>query len=79
MLLNIYLVTDFLAVFIEQLNIVIVLIITLAIFLVLLFLGVKKSYQLKAESDFLSKKHTLKDKDSNTYKDFTSGHLYSDE
>lgn len=59
----------------ELSNIVTVLIITVFVFLVLLILGVRKSYKLKAENERLSKENTEKDKDK-AYEDFTEGHLY---
>ena len=59
---------------IEQSSIVTVLIITVFIFLVLLILGVRKSYKLKAENEKLSKK--AESKADEDYKDFTEGHLY---
>jgi cell division protein FtsL len=62
---------------IEQINIVTILVITLSIFAVLLILGVRKSYKLKAENEKLSKKSSTNSKEDNkTYKDFTEGHLY---
>jgi predicted histidine transporter YuiF (NhaC family) len=59
----------------ELSKIVTVLIITVFVFLVLLILGVRKSYKLKAENERLSKENTEKDKDK-AYEDFTEGHLY---
>ena len=62
---------------IEQINIVTILVITLSVFAVLLILGVRKSYKLKAENEKLSKKSSTNSKEDNkTYKDFTEGHLY---
>ncbi len=62
---------------IEQINIVAILIITGFIFLVLLLLGVRKSFKLKAENERLSKSTNLQSKEDNkVYKDFTEGHLY---
>ncbi|WP_239021994.1 hypothetical protein [Pontimicrobium aquaticum] len=62
---------------IEQSGIVTVLIITVAFFLILLVLGVRKSYKLKAENEKLSKKSNASStKDNKQYKDFTEGHLY---
>lgn len=62
---------------IEQLSIVTMLIITVSVFLILLVLGVRKSYKLKAENERLSKKSTTNSDDVNkVYKDFTEGHLY---
>ena len=58
---------------IEQANIETILIITVCAFLVLLILGVRKSYRLKAEYEKLSKKSESK---SDDYEDFTEGHLY---
>lgn len=60
---------------IELGNIVTILIITVFVFLVLLILGVRKSYKLKAENERLSKKSTDNDEDK-AYEDFTEGHLY---
>jgi len=62
---------------IEQSSIVTMLIITASFFLILLILGVRKSYKLKAENERLSeKKSSESDEDNKTYKDFTEGHLY---
>jgi hypothetical protein len=59
---------------IELSNIVTILIITVCVFLVLLILGVRKSYKLKAENERLSKESpNLKKED---YDDFTEGHIY---
>lgn len=60
---------------IEQINIVTMLIITVCVFLVLLILGVRKSYKLKAENERLSKKSSNSDVEKD-YEDFTEGHLY---
>ena len=59
---------------IEQTSIVTMLIITVCVFLVLLILGVRKSYKLKAENERLSKKS--ESKSEKDYEDFTEGHLY---
>jgi heme/copper-type cytochrome/quinol oxidase subunit 2 len=59
----------------ELSNIVTILIITVFIFLVLLIIGVIKSYKLKAENERLSKETTNND-DDKAYEDFTEGHLY---
>ena len=62
---------------IEQTSIVTILIITVAFFSILLILGVRKSYKLKAENEKLSKKSsTSSTEDNEKYKDFTDGHLY---
>jgi hypothetical protein len=62
---------------IEQSSIVTILIITVTFFLILLILGVRKSYKLKAENERLSQKKSLQsDEDNKAYKDFTEGHLY---
>ena len=62
---------------IEQTSIVTILIITVAFFLILLILGVRKSYKLKAENERLSKKsNTSSTEDNEKYNDFTEGHLY---
>jgi len=62
---------------IEQSSIITVLIITVSFFLILLILGIRKSYKLKIENERLSEKKSLQsDDDNKTYKDFTEGHLY---
>lgn len=62
---------------IEQTSIVTILIITVVFFLILLVLGVRKSYKLKAENERLSKKsNTSSTEDNEKYNDFTEGHLY---
>ena len=62
---------------IEQISIVTMLIITVAFFLILLILGVRKSYKLKAENDRLSKRSSTSSKEDNkVYRDFREGHLY---
>jgi len=65
------------ALLIKQTSIVTILTITVGFFLVLLVLGVRKSYKLKAENEKLSKKSNTSSTDDNKkYKDFTEGHLY---
>jgi hypothetical protein len=62
---------------IEQLNIVWVLGISTFFFLVLLVLGIRKSYKLKAENDKLMKaSDDLIKEDNKEYTDFTEGHMY---
>lgn len=62
---------------IEQTSIVTILMITVAFFLILLVLGVRKSYKLKAENEKLSEKSKISStEDNEKYKDFTEGHLY---
>jgi hypothetical protein len=62
---------------IEQISIVTMLIITVAFFLILLILGIRKSYKLKAENDRLSKKSSASStQDNKVYRDFREGHLY---
>jgi hypothetical protein len=60
----------------EQINIVTVLIICVLFFLILLILGVRKSYKLKAENEKLSKKVTLTDENRKHSKEHNQGHLY---
>jgi hypothetical protein len=61
----------------EQSSIVTILIITVSFFLILLILGIRKSFKLKAENEKLSKKRSLQsEEDNKEYKDFTEGHLY---
>ncbi|GGD10530.1 hypothetical protein [Hyunsoonleella pacifica] len=62
---------------ISQSQIVTVLSIVVVFFLVLLILGVRKSYILKKENDQLAKSGPLQsDDDNKAYKDFRDGHLY---
>ena len=62
---------------IEQINILTIFTITGLIFLVLLLLGVRKCFKLKAETKQLSKSTNFQSEDDNkVYKDFTEGHLY---
>ena len=62
---------------IEQISIVTMLTITVAFFLILLVLGIRKSYKLKAENDRLSKKSKISStEDNKVYRDFREGHLY---
>lgn len=62
---------------IEQLSIVKMLAITVIFFLVLLILGVRKSYKLKKENERLNElSTTLEDEENKPYTDFTEGHLY---
>lgn len=61
----------------EQSSIVTALSISVIFFLVLLILGLRKSYLLRKESDKLSQTFTIdSDEKNKTYKDFTEGHLY---
>lgn len=60
---------------VEQKSIITVLIVTAVFFLILLILGVRKSYKLKAENERLSKSQEHYD-EKKPYKDFTEGHLY---
>ncbi|GAB1857990.1 hypothetical protein MHTCC0001_28270 [Flavobacteriaceae bacterium MHTCC 0001] len=62
---------------INQSQIVTILSIVVVFFLVLLILGVRKSYILQRENDKLSELNTLQsDDDNKLYKDFRDGHLY---
>ena len=61
----------------EQLSIVRMLAITVVFFLILLILGVRKSYKLKKENERLNELSTsLEDDEDKPYTDFTEGHLY---
>ena len=67
---------DFL-VLLEQVSIVKILSITVIFFLLLLVLGIRKSYKLKQENERLSKATPADAEEGNkTYKDFREGHLY---
>lgn len=62
---------------IEQLSIVKMLAVTVIFFLVLLILGIRKSYKLKKENERLNDLSTsLQDDEDKPYTDFTEGHLY---
>jgi len=62
---------------IEQTSIVTMLIVTVLFFLVLLVLGILKSYKLRAENDRLSRSTTMStEEDKKAYNDFRDGHLY---
>ena len=55
----------------------IVLIVVSSIFIVLIAIAIIKMYKLKAENKKLMDTNAFKDIDD-SYKDFTSGHLYDD-
>jgi hypothetical protein len=61
---------------ITQTEIVIVLSVVVGFFLVLLILGVRKSYLLKKENERLDKISEQMSKEKEEYKDFTEGHMY---
>ncbi|WP_417866228.1 hypothetical protein [Xanthomarina gelatinilytica] len=62
---------------IEQSSIVTALSISVIFFLVLLILGLRKSYLLKKESEKLSQSFSSDtDEETKVYKDFTESHLY---
>ena len=62
---------------ISQSQIVTILTVVLIFFLVLLVLGVRRSFILKKENDKLSASHDIMDDDlPKSYKDFTESHLY---
>ena len=61
----------------EQLQIVTILSVVVVFFLVLLILGVRKSYLLKKENDKLNRMgNSLTEDENKEYKDFTDGHMY---
>ncbi len=77
MILKSYILLHPLFFLIEQSSIVTVLAITVIFFLILLILGVRKSYILKKENDRLNDLTTsVEDDENKPYKDFTEGHLY---
>lgn len=62
---------------IEQSSIVTALSISVIFFLVLLILGLRKSYLLRKESEKLSQSFSSDtDEETKVYKDFTESHLY---
>ncbi len=54
-----------------------ILIAVASIFLVFIIIAIVKMYKLKAENKKLMETNAFKDADE-SYKDFTSGHLYGD-
>ncbi|MBP1841069.1 hypothetical protein [Formosa algae] len=63
---------------IQEEEIIIGLLITIFIFLVLLILGMRKTYKLNAENERLANLDYLEsDEKEQKYKDFTEGHLYN--
>jgi len=56
----------------------IILIAVATIFIVFILIAIVKMYKLKAENKKLMETNAFKDVDEN-YKDFTGGHLYSDQ
>jgi hypothetical protein len=65
------------ATLIAQSNIVSILAIAILVFLVLLILGIRKSFKLRAQNRRISR-HTYMNsaEDRKVYKDFKDGHLY---
>ena len=62
---------------IEEISIVKILIFTVSFFLILLVLGILKSFKLRAENERLSNNDgPSSDEDNKVYKDFREGHLY---
>ncbi|GGH42378.1 hypothetical protein [Mangrovimonas yunxiaonensis] len=62
---------------ISEVQIITILLISTFFFLILLILGIKKSYKLRKENDRLNEISALNDDESDkAYKDFTDGHLY---
>ncbi len=56
----------------------IILIVTASVFIVLIGIAIIKMYKLKAQNKKLMETNAFRDAD-NSYKDFTSGHLYGDD
>ena len=59
-----------------QVSIITVLGISILFLLVLLFIGIRNSFRLKAENERLSKPSVSSEEDNQVYRDFTEGHLY---
>ncbi|APY07289.1 hypothetical protein BWZ20_02770 [Winogradskyella sp. J14-2] len=55
-----------------------ILIAVASIFIVFIIIAIIKMYKLKAENRKLMETNAFKDIDDESYKDFTSGHLYGD-
>ena len=60
----------------QQIDLIYVLIITIAFFTVMLVLGVIKWIKLKADSEKLSQTGFSSEEDNKVYRDFREGHLY---
>ncbi|MBU2938741.1 hypothetical protein KO494_04215 [Lacinutrix sp. C3R15] len=72
------LLTSCIFIFIEQFSIVTILIISVIFFLVLLIVGVRKSYKLQAENErLMNATNDLLKEDNEEYQDFTDGHIYN--
>lgn len=76
--IQIYLASLLTLAFIDQSDIVTMLIVVVVFFSILLILGVRKSYKLKKENERLDKISEEIAKKEETYKDFTEGHMYGD-
>lgn len=63
----------------QQKDIVIVLSITVMVFLILLILGIRKTHKLNEENQRLADLNPLDSTEDDSYKDFTEGHLYSND
>lgn len=63
----------------QQKDIVIVLSITVTVFLILLILGIRKTHKLNEENQRLADLNPLDSTEDDSYKDFTEGHLYSND
>lgn len=74
------LLTSCIFIFIEQFSIVSILAVSVIFFLVLLILGVRKSYKLKAENErLMNATNELLKEEKQEYQDFTNSHIYSNE
>lgn len=60
----------------QQIDIITILIVTIAFFTVMLILGVMKWIKLKYENDRLSRTGFSSEEDNKVYRDFREGHLY---
>ncbi len=66
---------NFLAI-LEESSVVTILSVTVTFFLILLILGIKKSFKLKEENERLSRTGLSTEEDNKVYRDFREGHLY---
>lgn len=66
---------NFLAI-LEESSVVTILSVTVTFFLILLILGIKKSFKLRAENERLSRTGFSSEEDNKVYRDFREGHLY---
>jgi hypothetical protein len=62
---------------VEQVSILTILLVASILFIILLLIGIRIFFKLKAKNGYLSETNSLQsEEDNNTYKNFIEGHLY---